>query len=68
MIFLVLFLLLVGAIAVWGLISPASLWRVTQGWQYQHPRTTELSNAAYTVQRVVSLVVLGAVLLALFSL
>ncbi len=68
MIFVVLLLLLIGGMAAWGLLDPASQWRVTQSWQYRHPGANEPSNAAYTVQRVVCLVVLVVVAIVLFRL
>ena len=67
MIVVVLFVLLVGAMAAWGLVSPQSQWRTLQSWRFKHPDANEPSGAGYAVQRVGCGVVLVVVLVALFQ-
>jgi hypothetical protein len=65
---LVLFLLLVAALAVWALISPESAWRASQGRMFRNSSSIRLSAFGALVQRAVALVVLVVVVVALVNL
>jgi uncharacterized Tic20 family protein len=68
MAFLVLFLLLVGALAVWALIDPRSAWRASQGRMFRNSSSVQLSAFGATMQRVVAVVVLVIVIITLVNL
>jgi hypothetical protein len=68
MVVLVLFLLLVGALAVWSLIDPESAWRRSQGLMFRNSSTIRFSAFGAFMQRAVALVVLVLVIVALVKL
>ena len=58
---------LVGAVLLWGVIDPASQWRVLVGWSTRDPAAAEPGGAVHAVRRVIcaigvaGLVAVGAV-------
>jgi small-conductance mechanosensitive channel len=68
MVVLVLFLLLVGALAVWALVDPESAWRASQGRMFRNASAVRLSRFGVTMQRIVAAVVLVVVILVLVNL
>lgn len=68
MVVVVLFLLVVGGLALWALIDPESAWRASQGKMFRDASSVRLSAFGVTVQRVVAAVVLVVVVLVLFNL
>lgn len=53
---------ILGALFLWGLVSPRSQWYALVGWTRSDPRETEPGPGAYGVSRIVSLVGLLALL------
>jgi hypothetical protein len=68
MVVLVLFLLLVAALAIWALINPQSAWRASQGLMFRNASSVQLSAFGATMQRVVAAVVLVVVVITLVNL
>ena len=68
MVIVVILLLLVAAIAVWGVIDPEGAWTTSQGRMFRNPFAVRLSSFGATAQRVVAVVVLVLVILALVNL
>ncbi len=53
MLALVLILCLVALpLALWTVLDPRSVWRVTASWQFRDPKANEPSEAGYVVQRI----------------
>ncbi|HEY3528266.1 MAG TPA: hypothetical protein VGK78_03885 [Nocardioides sp.] len=65
---LVVFLLVVGALAVWALVDPQSAWRASQGGMFRDASTIRLSGFGATAQRIVATVVLVIVIVTLVNL
>jgi hypothetical protein len=45
-------------LSLWVLISPRSAWHATSAWQHRNPEVHEPSDAAYSAQRVFSVLAL----------
>lgn len=50
-----------GAICLWGIISPQSLYWKGNAWQYRNPEANEPSNASYGITRIASVFTLVAI-------
>jgi hypothetical protein len=68
MVLLVLFLLVVGGLAVWALIDPRSAWRASQGRMFRNSSSIQLSAFGAIMQRVIAGVVLVIVIITLVNL
>jgi hypothetical protein len=55
----------VGALAVWGAISPRTQWNTLSAWQYRNPEANEPSDTAYAVTRVLNVIGLIGVIVML---
>lgn len=68
MAFLVLLLLVIGAVALWSLIDPQTAFRATQGVMFRKPSTVRLSGYAATGNRILGALVLVIVIITLVNL
>lgn len=55
----------IGALLLWGIVSPRSLWQTTQGWRYRNQEAVEPSDTAYALCRWGS--VIGIVILVIIT-
>ena len=53
---LVLFVIFACGLLLWGAISPRSMWKTLQSWQFKNPEANEPSEAAFAFSRVASIV------------
>jgi hypothetical protein len=58
--FVLVLIFVVLPLALWTVLDPRSVWRVTSSWQFRNPKANEPSEAGYMVQRVA-----GAVMVAM---
>lgn len=58
-----IFLIPAAGFAIWGLISPAGMWEVTQSWRYKNTEANRPSEAQHAMTRVGSGVCLVAVVI-----
>jgi hypothetical protein len=50
------FLAVVGALMLWGAISPRGQWNTLSAWAYRNAEANEPSDASYMVTRIVNIV------------
>jgi hypothetical protein len=50
------FLAVVGALMLWGAISPRGQWNTLSAWAYRNAEANEPSDASYMITRVVNIV------------
>jgi len=50
--FIYCFVALGGALCLWGVLSPRSLWEFSAAWSYKNPEANEPSEAGFAAQRV----------------